>query len=109
VARRDVTDVDPLAEDLREWHAEAVLHTAALVGQKAETNPYLAYWVNTGGTAAVAEAVRRAGVSRLVHISSLAVYDWDAARTAGVRSIPEPDRRPRRPYTEAANSPRRPS
>jgi UDP-glucose 4-epimerase len=89
LARRDVTDVDLLTEDLREWRAEAVLHTAALVGEKAEANPYLAYWVNTSGTAAVAEAAQRAGVSRLVHISSLAVYDWDAAGTAGAPSIPE--------------------
>jgi UDP-glucose 4-epimerase len=66
-----------------------VLHTAALVGQKAEANTYLAYWVNAGGTAAIAEAARRAGVSRLVHISSLAVYDWEAAGTARARSIPE--------------------
>jgi UDP-glucose 4-epimerase len=89
LARRDVTDVDRLTEDLRAWRAEAIVHTAALVGPKADANPFLAYWVNTGGTAAVAEAARRAGVTRLVHISSLAVYDWDALPTGGARSVPE--------------------
>lgn len=89
LARRDVTDVDHLTEDLRTWRADAILHTAALVGPKADANPFLAYWVNTGGTTAVAEAARRAGVKRLVHISTLAVYDWDTVLESGTRSVPE--------------------
>lgn len=86
LSRRDITDVDPLTDDLRQWRAEAVLHTAALIGRKAEANPYLAYWVNTSGTAAVAEAARRTGITRLVHVSSLAVYDWAAASAASAAS-----------------------
>ena len=89
LARRDVTDVEGLTADLRAWRAEAILHTAALIGQKADANPFLAYWVNTGGTAAVAEAARRAGVTRLVQISSLAVYDWDEVLARGAGSVPE--------------------
>jgi UDP-glucose 4-epimerase len=89
LARRDITDVDRLTEDLRAWRAEAIVHTAALVGPKADAHPFLAYWVNTGGTTAVAEAARRAGVTRLVHVSTLAVYDWDAVLASGAVSVPE--------------------
>lgn len=82
-----VGDVHGLYELLRSTGAQAVVHSAALVGRKAEANPYLAFVVNAGGTAAVAEACRREGVRRLVHCSSLAVYDWAAA--AGLARVPE--------------------
>ncbi|HEX6074323.1 MAG TPA: NAD(P)-dependent oxidoreductase [Micromonosporaceae bacterium] len=79
VERGDARDPGVVATALRHHHAHAVVHTAALLGRKATANPYLAFQVNAGATAAVAEAARLTKVSRMVHVSSLAVYDWHSA------------------------------
>jgi nucleoside-diphosphate-sugar epimerase len=50
--------------------ADVVFHVAGLIAARSEAG-FLA--VNRDGTAAVAEACRRAGVARLVYVSSLAV------------------------------------
>lgn len=87
VVTADVGDVEGLRGLLREHEVSAIVHTAGIVGPKAERNPYLAFVVNTHGTAAVVEACREEGIRRLVHVSSLAVYDWAAA--AGRETVPE--------------------
>lgn len=79
VERGDARDPGVVAAALRRHRAQAVVHTAALLGRKAAANPYLAFQVNAGATAAVAEAARLAKVPRMVHVSSLAVYDWPNA------------------------------
>lgn len=76
--RGDVTDPTVVLEALRDHRADAVVHTAGLLGRACQRYPVLAFRVNGGAPAAVAEAARHAGVRRLVHISSLAVYDWSA-------------------------------
>ena len=76
IIQGNVGDINTLLKLLQSERIEAVIHTAALIGQKAETNPYLAFHVNANGTAAIAEACRLANIPRLVFISSLAVYDW---------------------------------
>ncbi len=81
VVTGDVTDVAATTRALRRARADAVVHSAALLGDKARRAPHLAFRVNAWGTAAVAEAARAAGVRRLVHLSSLAVYDWEAVRS----------------------------
>lgn len=85
--RETVTDATEVARLLERERSEAVVHTAALIGAKAEKHPALAFYVNVQGTAAVADACRRAGVRRLVHVSSLGVYDWLAVQ--GAPSVPE--------------------
>jgi nucleoside-diphosphate-sugar epimerase len=50
--------------------AEVVFHVAGAIAARSEAG-FLA--VNRDGTAAVAQACRRAGVGRLVYVSSLAV------------------------------------
>ena len=84
VIQGNVGDIHALLELLQSEQIEAVVHTAALIGQKAETNPYLAFRVNAEGTAAVAEACRLANVQRLVCISSLAVYNWGMIKPSDV-------------------------
>lgn len=87
VLQGNVCNPDALTTTLKSERVEVVVHTAGLVGRKAENNPYLAFRVNAEGTASVAEACRQASVRRLVHISSLAVYDW--AKASGLPAVPE--------------------
>jgi nucleoside-diphosphate-sugar epimerase len=66
----EITDVDRLVELATE--CDVVFHSAALSsgwGSKA-----IFERVNVGGTEAVVEACKRAGVPRLVHVSTTAVY-----------------------------------
>jgi 2-alkyl-3-oxoalkanoate reductase len=53
---------------------DAIVHAAATAGPELET----VRRVNRDGTRAVVEAARAAGVRRLVHVSTTAVYDLDA-------------------------------
>lgn len=55
-----------------------VIHAAASIGGDAED----ARRVNATGTATMAAAARAAGCRRFVHISTISVYDWEAARAA---------------------------
>lgn len=52
--------------------AEIVVHSAALVSERAD--PELLHEVNVGGVENLVRACREAGVRRLVHVSSCAVY-----------------------------------
>ncbi len=55
-----------------------VIHAAASIGGNADD----ARRVNATGTAAMAAAARVAGSRRFLHISTISVYDWEAARAA---------------------------
>jgi UDP-glucose 4-epimerase len=93
----DARDGPALLAAVRAHRADTVIHTAGILGAKANRNPYLAFQVNGGTAAAIAEAARLGGVRRLVHLSSLAVYDWQAA--AGRPAIGEDFATvPRTPY-----------
>ena len=59
-----------LAKSVRD--CDALVHAAALVGRRAKREAYLD--ANVAGTAAVLGAAADAGVSRAVHVSSVAVY-----------------------------------
>ena len=97
LARGDIRDAGALEGALRGCGAEAVVHMAAL----AEVGESVAWPgryrdVNEGGTAAVIEACRAAGVARLVFSSTAAVY----GEPRGV-PIDEDDRlAPTSPYGE---------
>ena len=77
IERCDVTDLRALAT--RAQGAEVVMHTAGLIGSRAQRDPHAAVGVNVGGTANAAEAAHRAGAGRLVYASTHGVYDLDAA------------------------------
>ncbi len=69
----DVTDAQAL--DALFAGVDLVFHAAAVV---AEDGPAALYErVNNQGTRAVCEAARRAGVRRLIHLSSIMVYGFD--------------------------------
>ena len=71
----DILDLPALLHTTRQYGVDTVVHTAGLVGTKVAEAPYTGIQINVMGTINVLEAVRLAGVKRLVHISSLSVYD----------------------------------
>jgi UDP-glucose 4-epimerase len=75
LARHDVRDLPALIEVARSHRVDTLVHTAGLIGPRVQQSLSLAFDINLGGTRNVAETMRLAGVRRLVHLSSLAVYD----------------------------------
>ena len=71
----DVLDLPALLHAMTTHRVDTVVHTAGLVGDKVAEAPYTGVQINVMGTINVLEAVRLAGAKRLVHISSLSVYD----------------------------------
>src|SRR5262245_13368115 len=75
LARVDVRDLPALIETIKAHRVDTVVHTAGLIGPRVQQALSLAFDINLAGTRNVAEAVRLCGVRRLVHISTLGVYD----------------------------------
>jgi nucleoside-diphosphate-sugar epimerase len=74
VMRGDIRDVPALVEALSRARAQCVIHLAASVGEANISNVYAGFQVNLVGTINVAEAVHLAGVRRLLHASTQALY-----------------------------------
>jgi UDP-glucose 4-epimerase len=75
LARADVTDTARMREALLEWQPEVVYHLAAQIDVRwSVEDPSTDAHQNVGGTAAVLEAARQAGVRRLVLASTAGVY-----------------------------------
>jgi nucleoside-diphosphate-sugar epimerase len=75
LARHDVRDLPALVEVAKAHRVDTLVHTAGLIGPRVQHSLSLAFDINLGGTRNVAETMRLADVRRLVHISTLAVYD----------------------------------
>lgn len=75
LVRADVRDLPALVEAVKASGAETIIHTAGLIGGRVQQALSSAFDINLGGTRNIAEAARLNGVRRLIHISSLAVYD----------------------------------
>jgi UDP-glucose 4-epimerase len=75
--RRDVRDLPALVETMTTHGVDTVVHTAGLIGGRVSDPLYTGLQINIGGTINVCEAVRLAGVKRLVHVSTFGVYDRD--------------------------------
>jgi nucleoside-diphosphate-sugar epimerase len=96
VVQRDVRDLPALVEAMRAYDVSTVIHTAGLIADKVSDPLYTGLQINVVGTINVLEAVRLAGVKRLVHVSTFGVYDPR-------RAVPGPvaetaDRGPGRAY-----------
>lgn len=76
----DLRDLTTLVEAVNRVRPDAVVHTAALIGDAAQVNPHRGFEVNVVGTINVAEAVRLGGVRRLVHASTIGVNDLSQAQ-----------------------------
>lgn len=75
VSRGDLSELPQVIEAILNAKPEVVIHTGGLIGGAAEQAPYRGFRVNVDGTINVAEAVRLAGVRRLIFASSLNVND----------------------------------
>ncbi|WP_230425042.1 NAD-dependent epimerase/dehydratase family protein [Prauserella cavernicola] len=78
----DIREAGQLAGAVSRLRPECIVHLAAVV--ECERDPYAAISVNVGGTANVCAAATAAGVKRVVHTSSKAVY----APATGQRGFP---------------------
>lgn len=85
VVADDVRQLPALVETCRSRRIETIVHTASRIGHRAANPLHEGFSLNIGGTQAVAEAARLAGVRRLVHISTFGAYDWR-------RPMPQPVR-----------------
>jgi UDP-glucose 4-epimerase len=74
----DIADTDYLIEVLRRHDVEAVMHFAALVVvPESVTDPEKYYRVNVGGTKSVLDAMRTAGVRKILFSSTAATYAFN--------------------------------
>jgi UDP-glucose 4-epimerase len=71
----DIRDLPALVAAMTDNKVSAVVHTAGLIGGKVQKSLYHGFEINLAGTRNVAEAVRLAGVKRLVHMSTMGVFD----------------------------------
>ncbi len=85
LVRADVRDLPSLVAAMQATKPSVVLHTAGLIGGKVQQSLSNAFDINLGGTRNVAEAVRLTGVKRLVHTSTMGVYDTRRETAANVR------------------------
>jgi len=74
VIRGDIRDLAALMDAFQQVRPECVIHLAASVGEANIDNVYTGFQVNLVATINVAEAVRLAGVRRLIHASTQALY-----------------------------------
>ena len=75
----DIAETDRLAEVLREHGVEAVMHFAALASvPDSIADPEAYYRVNVGGTKSVLDAMRAAGVRKILFSSTAATYGFHA-------------------------------
>ena len=100
IERGDVTDLSALAPRLA-GH-EAVVHTAGLIGSRAQERPFVGFIVNVVGTVNVAEAARLAGATRLVYASTHGVYDFAASAERPMTEASPTDARAVYPATKLA-------
>ncbi|HKI21220.1 MAG TPA: UDP-glucose 4-epimerase GalE [Isosphaeraceae bacterium] len=75
----DITETDRLAEVLRQHGVEAVMHFAALASvPDSIADPEAYYRVNVAGTKSVLDAMRAAGVRKILFSSTAATYGFYA-------------------------------
>lgn len=75
IVQGDVRSLPEIINAINRHKVTTIIHTAGLIGGKAQRHISMAFDVNVGGTRNIAEAVRLTGVRRLVHVSTMGVYD----------------------------------
>jgi nucleoside-diphosphate-sugar epimerase len=74
IVNGDIRDLAALLDAFQQVRPECVIHLAASVGEANIKNVYAGFQVNLVGVINVAEAARLAGVRRLIHASTQALY-----------------------------------
>ncbi|MDH5675443.1 MAG: UDP-glucose 4-epimerase GalE [Myxococcales bacterium] len=94
----DIADTDKLTKTLNDFDAEAVMHFAAAtyVGESVE-NPEYHYRNNIGGTLSLLNAMRKAGVDRMLFSSTCATY-------GNSPKVPMSEDQPQDPYSPYART-----
>jgi len=94
----DIAETDRLAATLRDFGAEAVMHFAAAtyVGESVERPDYH-YRTNVAGTLSLLEAMRAAGIGRLLFSSTCATYGMSAR-------VPMTEDTPQEPFSPYART-----
>lgn len=87
----DIADTDLLAQTLKDFGADTVMHFAAAtyVGESVE-NPEYHYRNNIGGTLSLLQAMRRAGVDRMLFSSTCATYGMTQSETMSEATLQDP-------------------
>ena len=87
----DILDTDALTGALRNHGAEALMHFAALaIVPDSVTDPGTYWKVNAEGTRSVLEAVRAAGVKKILFSSTCATYDFTSPMPLTEDSLQRP-------------------
>lgn len=88
----DIGDVDHLARAMSEHRSEAVLHFSALTSvPNSISDPDNYYRVNVVGTKNTLDAMRRAGVARIVFSSTAATYGFQTQMPLRETSVQAPE------------------
>jgi UDP-glucose 4-epimerase len=87
----DIADTEKLTKALRDFKADAVMHFAAAtyVGESVE-NPDYHYGNNIGGSRSLLNAMRAAGVDRMLFSSTCATYGMTASETMSEATPQDP-------------------
>lgn len=85
----DITDLPSIEKVIADHGVDRIIHLAALQLPFCRADPPHGALVNVVGTVNVFEAARRAGISRVVYTSSVAIFDQHGGHV-GVDAVPSP-------------------
>ncbi|MBI2988671.1 MAG: NAD(P)-dependent oxidoreductase [Deltaproteobacteria bacterium] len=85
IVAADLRDLPALMNALKQFHVDALVHTAGLIGARVAENSYTGTTNNILGTIHVLEAARLLGLRRVVYVSTFGVYDRAKIKAGPIR------------------------
>lgn len=86
----DVLEITALIDTIKKYKIDGIIHLAYLLGTGGMRNPLPSIKVNCIGTTNIFEAARLTGITRVVYMSSVAVYPMRATLTGPELSEDDP-------------------
>lgn len=80
----DIRDTTKITKLLLKYRCNTVVHTAAVLKEKIESNPVEGASINVLGVASVAYAAKCSRIKKIIYCSSLSVYGYSKAVTAPI-------------------------